>query len=174
MMPNSLGQGHIWWSYAPFCTWISTRKINVGYNFAISQYFFMKLPNYIAYDNTLMMMPNSLGQSHIWWSYAPFCTWIVTRKLNVGYNFAISKYFLMKPSNYIAYDNMLEMIPHSWGQSHIWWSNAPFCTWILRRKLNVGYYIAYDNTVVMMPNSLGQGHFWWSYAPLCTCIFILT
>ncbi len=25
----------------------------------------MKLSNYIAYDNTLMMMPNSLGQGHV-------------------------------------------------------------------------------------------------------------
>ncbi len=59
MMPNSLGQGHI---NAPFCTWILTRKLNIGYKFAISQYFLMKLSNYIAYDNMLMMMPNSLGQ----------------------------------------------------------------------------------------------------------------
>jgi hypothetical protein len=40
-----------------------SRKLN--YNFAISYYFFNKLSNYIAYDNTVMMMPNSLGQYHI-------------------------------------------------------------------------------------------------------------
>jgi hypothetical protein len=32
---------------------------------AIAQYFFMKHLNYIAYDNTLVMMPSSLGQAHI-------------------------------------------------------------------------------------------------------------
>jgi hypothetical protein len=44
---------------------ILTQKLNIGYNFAISQDLFMKLSNYIAYDNTLVMMPNSLGQGHI-------------------------------------------------------------------------------------------------------------
>ncbi len=100
----------------------------------------MKLSNYIAYDNTLVMMPNSFGKGHIWWSYAPFCTWILTQtvKRNVGYNFAISQYFLMKLSNYIAYDNMLMFMPNSLGQGHIWWNYAPLCTWILTQKLNVG------------------------------------
>ncbi len=104
-----------------------TQKLNAGYNFAISKYFFMKLSNYIAYDNMLMMIPNSLGQGHIWWSYGIFCTGILTQKLNVGYNFAISKYFFIKPSIYIAYDNTPMMMLNSLGQSHIWWSYAPFC-----------------------------------------------
>jgi hypothetical protein len=65
----------------------------------------MKLSNYIAYDSTLVMMTYSLGQGYIWWSYASFYTWILTRKLNVGYNFAIPQYFVMKLSNCIAYDN---------------------------------------------------------------------
>jgi len=33
---------------------------------------FIKLSTYIA-DSTDTMMPNSLGQSHIYWSYVPFC-----------------------------------------------------------------------------------------------------
>jgi hypothetical protein len=41
-----------------------SRKINVGYNFAISKYFFMKLSNYIPYNNMLVMVTNSLGQGH--------------------------------------------------------------------------------------------------------------
>jgi hypothetical protein len=86
----------------------------------------MELSNYFAYDNMLMMMPNSLGQGHIWWSYAPFCTWILTQNLNVGCNFGISKYFFIKPSNYIAYDNMPMMMQDSLGQGHIWWRYAPF------------------------------------------------
>ena len=48
-------------------------KLNVGYNFAISKYFFIKLLIYTAYDNMDTMMSNSLGQSHICWSFAPFC-----------------------------------------------------------------------------------------------------
>jgi hypothetical protein len=36
-----------------------------GYNFAIFKYFFMKLSNYIAYDNMPMIMPNSSDQGHI-------------------------------------------------------------------------------------------------------------
>jgi hypothetical protein len=42
-----------------------SQKLNIGYNFAISSYFFIKLANYIAYDNTPVMMPKSLGQGHI-------------------------------------------------------------------------------------------------------------
>jgi ERCC4-related helicase len=58
-MPNSLGQCHIW-SCAPFCTWIFTRKLTVGYNYAI---FLNK--NYISRDNTLVVMPSSLGQDGV-------------------------------------------------------------------------------------------------------------
>jgi hypothetical protein len=32
----------------------------------------MKLLNYFAYDNTMEMILNSLGQDLIWWSDAPF------------------------------------------------------------------------------------------------------
>jgi hypothetical protein len=59
-----------------FFPWILTRKLDIGYNFAISQYFLMKLLNCIAYDNMLVLRPNSLGQGHIWWSYVPFYTCI--------------------------------------------------------------------------------------------------
>jgi hypothetical protein len=53
-----------------------SQKLNIGYIFAISQYFFIKRSNYIAYENMLVMMPDSLGEDHIWWSYVPFCTCI--------------------------------------------------------------------------------------------------
>jgi hypothetical protein len=36
-----------------------------------SYYFFIKLLNSVAFDNTVMVMPNSLGLGHILWSYAP-------------------------------------------------------------------------------------------------------
>jgi hypothetical protein len=86
----------------------------------------MKHSNYIAYDN-MLMMPNSLGQGHIWWSYAPFCTWILKRKLNIGYNFSNSQYYSMKLSNYIAYDNTPVMMPNSLGKDGLI-INAPLCT----------------------------------------------
>lgn len=43
-------------------------KLNIGYNFAFSQYF--KLSNYIAFNNIDLMMPNTLG--HICRSFASF------------------------------------------------------------------------------------------------------
>jgi len=50
-----------------------SRKLQVGYNFAISKYFFIKLFNYIAYDTLNTIMPNCSGQGHICWNFAPFC-----------------------------------------------------------------------------------------------------
>jgi len=50
-------------------------QFNIGYNFAISYYFFKTLYQtfkYIAYDDTDTMMLNSLGQRHICWNFAPF------------------------------------------------------------------------------------------------------
>jgi len=60
------------------CTYVRpSRKLNLGYNFAISYYFFMKLSNYIAYDKTDMKMPNILGRDYICQSFAPF-GWILS------------------------------------------------------------------------------------------------
>jgi hypothetical protein len=36
--------------------------------------FFIKLSKYIAYDNTVVKIQNSLGQGHIWMSYTPLYT----------------------------------------------------------------------------------------------------
>jgi hypothetical protein len=79
----------------------------------------MKLSNYIAYDNRLMMIPN-LYVKVIFVGVMPlFCTWIFTRKPNVGYNFAISQYFFMKLPNYIAQDNTLVMMRCCSGQDEV-------------------------------------------------------
>jgi hypothetical protein len=58
IMPNSIGQAQTLIYLCPFCHWILMRNPNVGYNFAISKYFFIKLSNYISYDNTVVIMPN--------------------------------------------------------------------------------------------------------------------
>ena len=52
-------------------------KLNIGYHFAILLYFFTKLQNYIAHDNTDMMMSNSLGQGHICRSFVPYVNFFV-------------------------------------------------------------------------------------------------
>jgi len=57
-----------WPSHRPRADPVCTTLIDVGCIFAISQYFFFKLSNYIACDNTEMMMPNFLGEGHIRWS----------------------------------------------------------------------------------------------------------
>ena len=58
---------------------------NIGYNYAISEYFFIKLSNYVAYDNKNLMMPNSLGQGYICRSFVPCvnCFVILTKHLRV-------------------------------------------------------------------------------------------
>jgi hypothetical protein len=86
----------------------------------------MKLSNYIAYDNTLMMMPNSLGRGRIWWGYDPFCTWILTRKLNVDYNFAISQYFLRKLDDDVKFfrfrSHLMDLLPFMYLDFLFWQS----------------------------------------------------
>jgi len=51
-------------------------QLNVGYIFA----FFMKLSNYIAYDNTVTMATNSLGQGHIVGFLPHFLTYLLFRQ----------------------------------------------------------------------------------------------
>jgi len=46
---------------------------NLGYYFAISKYFFIKLSKDIAFDKTDTVIPNSLGQGYICWCFATFC-----------------------------------------------------------------------------------------------------
>jgi len=49
-----------------------------------------------------------------------------SRKRNIAYNFAISSYFFIKLSIYIAYDNTDTMMPKTLCQGHIYQSFAHF------------------------------------------------
>jgi len=44
-----------------------SQNSNLGYYFAISKYFFIKLSNDIAFDKTDTVIPNSLSQGYICW-----------------------------------------------------------------------------------------------------------
>jgi len=48
----------------------------LDYNFGSALYFFIKFSNYIAYYNMDIIMPSSLGQGHMYQSFAPFCIWM--------------------------------------------------------------------------------------------------
>ena len=52
-----------------------SKNLNVGYDFAISLYFFINVSNYIAYDNMDTLMSNSSGQGHNCLSLASFLSY---------------------------------------------------------------------------------------------------
>ena len=60
------------------CT--SVMKIHVAVTLPFLNSFFIKRLHYIAYDKMDTMMPNSLGQGHICWSFFLFCLLFLTKQ----------------------------------------------------------------------------------------------
>ena len=58
--------------FVPFYKWMLSQKLNSGYISLFLHQTFIKLSNFLDFDSTNIMMPNSSSQCHIWQEVATF------------------------------------------------------------------------------------------------------